>query len=307
MWRTLDLFCGCGGMSLGFQNAGFEIVAAFDNWKPALDTYTRNFSHPAYLCDLSSLEDLSLLLAINADVVIGGPPCQDFSSAGKRDLSLGRADLTFKFAQIVTALKPRLFVMENVELIAKSVVFDEAKRLFVQSGYALSQMVLDASLCGVPQSRKRLFLIGEYGGIAHAFEAALKAGLSTQALTLKDYFADSLGLTHYYRHPRSYARRAIFAVDEPSPTIRGVNRPIPSTYQLHPNDPVLSLEGIRPLTMLERARIQTFPENFEFIGSNSALEQQIGNAVPVKMAEYVARHIKKAVTKPIQEALFAFQ
>jgi DNA (cytosine-5)-methyltransferase 1 len=124
-------------------------------------------------------------------------------------------------------------------------------------------------------------------------------------LVLHDYFGDSLGMDFYYRHPRSYARRAIFGVHEPSPTIRGVNRPIPATYQLHPGDPVRSLEGIRPLTTLERARIQTFPEDFEFIGTKASLEQQIGNAVPVKMAEYVARCLKGFSPQPIQDSLFA--
>jgi DNA (cytosine-5)-methyltransferase 1 len=305
MWRTLDLFCGCGGMSLGFQNAGFELVAAFDNWKPALDTYTRNFSHPAFLCDLGTLEDMQVLRDFHADVVIGGPPCQDFSSAGKRDLTLGRADLTLQFANIVIQLLPRFFVMENVELIAKSDVFLSAKQLWQQKGYALSQVVLDASLCGVPQSRKRLFLIGQLGGKPHAFEPSLAAGLNAQPMTLRDYFGDTLGVEFYYRHPRSYARRAIFSVLEPSPTIRGVNRPIPGTYQLHAGDPVDSLAGIRPLTTLERARIQTFPESFEFIGTKASLEQQIGNAVPVKMAEYVAGCIAKFVDNPVQDQLFA--
>jgi DNA (cytosine-5)-methyltransferase 1 len=305
MWRTLDLFCGCGGMSLGFQNAGFEIVAAFDNAKPALDTYTRNFSHPAFLCDLATLEDMNPLAEFRADVVIGGPPCQDFSSAGKRDQSLGRADLTLQFANIITALMPRFFVMENVELIAKAEVFREAKILLGQKGYALNQVVLDASLCGVPQSRKRLFLVGQLGGIAHALEPVLQAGLNNIPMTLHDYFGDSLGLEFYYRHPRSYARRAIFGIHEPSPTIRGVNRPIPATYQLHSGDPVRSLEGIRPLTTWERARVQTFPKNFEFIGTKASLEQQIGNAVPVKLAEHVAQCLKNYTTQPVQDSLFA--
>jgi DNA (cytosine-5)-methyltransferase 1 len=305
MWRTLDLFCGCGGMSLGFQNAGFELVAAFDHWQPALDTYTRNFSHPAYLCDLGTLQDLRPLADFHADVVIGGPPCQDFSSAGKRDLTLGRADLTLQFADIVAELLPRLFVMENVELIAKSPVFAQAKEVLSQKGYRFCQVVLDASLCGVPQSRKRLFLIGQLDGIPLDLESSLQIGLSPSPMTLHEYFGDSLGVDFYYRHPRSYARRAIFSVLEPSPTIRGVNRPIPSTYQLHPGDPVDSLEGIRPLTTLERARIQTFPDNFEFIGTKASLEQQIGNAVPVKMAEYVAWCIKENTAKPVQNSLFA--
>ncbi|MEY4531753.1 MAG: hypothetical protein RLZZ156_2474, partial [Deinococcota bacterium] len=167
-------------------------------------------------------------------------------------------------------------------------------------------VILDASLCNVPQRRKRLFLIGQLGGADHALEPILLSKLGRRAMTIHDYFGSSLGLEYYYRHPRSYARRGIFGIFEPSPTIRGVNRPIPSTYQLHPTDPVQSLAGVRPLTTLERAQIQTFPKGFEFIGTKSALEQQIGNAVPVNLSAYVAQCLLEfMILEPVQESLFA--
>jgi DNA (cytosine-5)-methyltransferase 1 len=306
--RTLDLFCGCGGMSLGFQHAGFEIVAAYDNWKPALKTQHQNFSHPAIECDLATLEDFSDLANFAPEMIIGGPPCQDFSSAGKRDANLGRADLTLKFAQIVAAIAPRWFVMENVDLALKSNAYRQSVQLLEAAGYGLTEVVLDASLCGVPQRRKRLFLIGERGGVKNALQLPLEAGLNPQAMTVRDYLGESLNLEFYYRHPRSYARRGIFSIDEPSPTIRGVNRPIPSTYKLHAGDPVTSLEGVRPLTTLERARLQTFPKDFVFSGGKTDLEQQIGNAVPVNLAAYVAGRILEFVRHrrpPVQENLFA--
>lgn len=84
-------------------------------------------------------------------------------------------------------------------------------------------------------------------------------------------------------------RRGIFSIDEPSPTIRGVNRPIPKTYRQHPGDAALLSKQIRALTTIERSYLQTFPETFIFEGSKTDLEQMIGNAVPVKLAEYVAR------------------
>lgn len=83
--KVVDLFCGCGGMSLGFQTAGFEIIAAFDNWAPAVSVYRTNFNHPIYE---QSLDDNSVQLNIKEmqpDIIIGGPPCQDFSSAGHRN------------------------------------------------------------------------------------------------------------------------------------------------------------------------------------------------------------------------------
>ena len=96
-----------------------------------------------------------------------------------------------------------------------------------------------------------------------------------------------LPFEHYYRHPRSYARRAVFSIDEPSPTIRSVNRPIPKGYPGHAGDPVPISREMRALTTQERALIQTFPVDFKFPGTKSDSEQGIGNAVPVKLAEYV--------------------
>ncbi len=125
----------------------------------------------------------------------------------------------------------------------------------------------------------------------------LEEGLAPKPMTMADYFGDSLGIAYYYRHPRSYARRGIFSMEEPSPTIRGVNRPIPGGYQLHHNDPVTTLAGVRPLTTKERSLVQTFPERFKFEGTRTVLEQVIGNAVPVKLASYVARVLLAYMTR----------
>ena len=110
-------------------------------------------------------------------------------------------------------------------------------------------------------------------------------------MTIRDYLGYEFGTDYYYRHPRSFARRGIFSIDEPSPTVRGVNRPIPKTYKIHPGDATKDLSKVRPLTTLERARIQTFPATFQFEGSKTDLEQIIGNAVPVELAAYVGKHI----------------
>lgn len=112
-------------------------------------------------------------------------------------------------------------------------------------------------------------------------------------MTIRDYLGDSLGIEHYYRHPRSYKRRAVFSIDEPSPTIRGVNRPIPKTYIKHSGDTSTISDQVRPLTTIERSYLQTFPKDFIFEGSKTDLEQMIGNAVPVKLAEYVAGCIQQ--------------
>ena len=300
--KIVDLFCGCGGLSLGFQNAGFEIVAAYDKWQAALSVYQKNFEHECKMLDLSNVEDcVAEIESKHPDMIIGGPPCQDFSSAGKRDEDNGRGDLTVNYAQIINRIRPKWFVMENVERITKTKKLIDAKKIFKEAGYGLSWQVLDASKCGVPQKRKRFFMIGKLHEQDDFMAPFLQSGLSKTSMTLREYFGDSLGVEYYYRHPRSYARRGIFSIDEPSPTVRGVNRPMPKGYEINDNDPVKSKEGIRALTTIERSYIQTFPKTFKFEGSKTELEQMIGNAVPVKLAEYVATSIKKYLEEPHRE------
>ncbi|MBQ9555563.1 MAG: DNA cytosine methyltransferase [Muribaculaceae bacterium] len=290
--RVVDLFCGCGGLSLGFQEAGFEIVAAFDKWPAALDVYNRNFDHPAIDLDLSNvLDSVPVISQYNPSMIIGGPPCQDFSSAGYRNEDGGRGTLTTHYAKIISIIKPEWFVMENVDRIVKTQKLVEAREIFKRAGYGLTQHVLDASYCGVPQKRKRFFLVGKMNAEDDFLLPYLNRGLAHKPMTMRDYFGDSLGIEYYYRHPRSYLRRGIFSIDEPSPTVRGVNRPMPSGYQIHSNDPVKSKEGIRPLTTLERSYIQTFPKGFDFVGTKTDLEQMIGNAVPVNLAKFLAKAI----------------
>lgn len=300
--KIVDLFCGFGGLSLGFQNAGFKIVAAYDKWQAALSVYQKNFEHECKMLDLSNIKDsVAEIESKHPDMIIGGPPCQDFSSAGKRDEDNGRGDLTVNYAQIINRIRPKWFVMENVERITKTQKLIDAKKIFKEAGYGLSWQVLDASKCGVPQKRKRFFMIGKLHEQDDFMAPFLQSGLSKTSMTLREYFGDSLGVEYYYRHPRSYARRGIFSIDEPSPTVRGVNRPMPKGYEIHDNDPVKSKEGIRALTTIERSYIQTFPKTFKFEGSKTELEQMIGNAVPVKLAEYVATSIKKYLKEPHRE------
>lgn len=295
--RVVDLFCGCGGLSLGFEKAGFDVVAAYDNWNAALHVYNSNFKHPAKFLDLSDVEAcVEEISSYSPNMIIGGPPCQDFSSAGKRNEDNGRGDLTVHYAEIISKIKPPVFVMENVDRILKTNKLVEAKQLFKEAGYGLSYQVLDASYCGVPQRRKRFFMVGVLGEEDGFLDTALERGLSKDPMTLRDYFGNSLGIEYYYRHPRSYARRGIFSIDEPSPTVRGVNRPMPDGYEIHANDPVQSKEGVRPLTTKERSLIQTFPQEFNFEGSKTDIEQMIGNAVPVNLAKYVASTIASYLT-----------
>lgn len=289
----VDLFSGCGGLSLGFQNAGIDILGAIDNWDRSVKVYNQNFSHECHLHDIKDEKGtINLIKRYNPNMIIGGPPCQDFSSAGKRDESMGRADLTYSFANIICSYKPQVFVMENVERIKKSAILLDVIEQYKKSGYGLTAVVLDASYCNTPQARKRFFLIGVLDDKHNQLLPIFEKNLNTKKMTIRDYLEDKLGLDYYYRHPRNYNRRGIFSIDEPSPTVRGVNRPIPAGYQKHPGDPEsIKLEDIRPLTTIERSYLQTFPEDFKFIGTKTDLEQMIGNAVPVNLATFVANGI----------------
>jgi len=278
-------------LSLGFQDAGIPIVASYDNWERAIDIYNANFAHKAAKLDLSDVAaSVKELRKHDFNMIIGGPPCQDFSHAGKRK-EQDRAELTKCYADIVVSLKPEIFVMENVDRIIKSKAWGIAKTTFKSGGYGLSEIVLDASLCGVPQIRKRFFCVGVLGKPDGLLLPYIDKKLAAKQMTMRDYFGETLNIEHYYRHPRNYSRRAIFSVDEPSPTIRGVNRPVPKGYPGHPNDPVKISEAVRPLTTAERSRIQTFPENFVWKGTQTDVEQMIGNAVPVNLAKFVANAI----------------
>ena len=193
--------------------------------------------------------------------------------------------------------------MENVSRAVNSQAFKVALNIFKRAGYGLTTQVLDAAYCGAPQSRKRLIVLGQLGAKDGFLDDALLSGQTKEPMTLRQYFTDNLPFEHYYRHPRSYARRGVFSVDEPSPTIRGVNRPIPKGYPGHAGDPVPISQNMRALTTHERACIQTFPVNFQLPGTKSDIEQVIGNAVPVKLAEYVATRLAAYIESLEEEGL----
>lgn len=289
--KAVDLFCGCGGMSLGFQNAGVEVLAAFDNWEPAINIYRDNFQHPVHNVDLNAADAIEQIRALEPDMIIGGPPCQDFSIAGSRNMG-ERANLTIRFAEIVSEVKPTWFVMENVYNIERMPILPKARKIFKKAGYGITVRILDASHCGVPQARRRFFMLGLLGAKDNFLGRALDLAHVKFPMTVRDYLGETLQTEFYYMHPRSYNRRGVFSIDEPSATIRGVNRPIPQGYKKHHGDKADPSDGcVRELTTKERSYLQTFPDGFILEGKKTDVEQAIGNAVPVKLAEYVARRI----------------
>lgn len=176
----------------------------------------------------------------------------------------------------------------------KSHILTDVVEQFSNIGYGLTAVILDASFCGVPQARTRFFLIGHMNDNHNQLTNTLKKNLSEKQMTIRDYLGNQLGVEFYYRHPRNYNRRGVFTITEPSPTVRGVNRPIPKGYKLNTCDPEnVDLEKIRPLTTIERSYLQTFPMDFKFSGTKTNLEQMIGNAVPVNLGTFIANAIKE--------------
>ncbi len=175
-YTVLDLFCGCGGLSLGFEKAGFDVLLGIDKWQDALETYKFNHHNSNTLCaDMSSLtgDDVSTLLGTkNVDVIIGGPPCQGFSVAGKRIVDDERNKLYKGFVRMVAYFKPSAFVMENVPnilSIGDGMVRESIIKDFSELGYTVNVQVVLASDYGVPQNRRRAVFVGLANGNTYDF------------------------------------------------------------------------------------------------------------------------------------------
>lgn len=168
--KVIDLFCGCGGFSKGFESAGFEVILGIDLWKDATITYQDNFPNAITINkDIGDISGKELLKIVNLkesidiDVIIGGPPCQGFSLSGKRMLDDPRNKLYKSFVEIVGEIKPKFFVMENVPGLVRlfnGKVKDEIVRDFSSLGYSVDMQLLSADNFGVPQQRKRVFFVG---------------------------------------------------------------------------------------------------------------------------------------------------
>lgn len=168
--RTLDLFSGCGGLSLGLEmvrpngNQLFETVMAVDNWQAACDTFEKNFGLKPVCTSVDADEIPALLGGLGRiDIVVGGPPCQGFSTSGKRALDDERNTLVWAYLRAVQLTKPKVFVMENVSGFASfsgGQLLSEVKDFARGMGYFVRAAVLQASMHGVPQRRKRFVLVG---------------------------------------------------------------------------------------------------------------------------------------------------
>ena len=301
--RVVELFCGAGGMSLGLERIGFDVVGAYDAWPLAVAHYNANLGcGRAKVADLNDvLGIVSELLSLNVDMIVGGPPCQDFSKAGRREEATN-AKLTLAFALIVAAVRPRWFVMENVTTIARSGTWLEARAVLQRAGYGMTESRINASRYGVPQSRRRLIVVGRQGERDGFLASAIAEAASMKPMAMRDLFetgeassTDDALLANGYVYSRPVrAGRGIWSVDEPLPTVTRTSWERPTSRYLsapHPMDPVLASEATM-LTIEQISRIQGFPLDWRWNGTSKRnIMQMIANAVPAPVAGAIGRAI----------------
>lgn len=192
-YTVLDLFCGCGGLSLGFEQAGFDVLAGIDVWKDALVTYQANHTNSkAIQADLMTLqpEEVSKTIGTKSvDVIIGGPPCQGFSIAGKRIIDDERNKLYKSFVRMVEYFKPKAFVMENVPNIltmGEGIIREAIINDFTSLDYNVCYDILLASNYGVPQNRRRAVFVGLLNGGKFEFPKPNESNKVTSSQALSD-------------------------------------------------------------------------------------------------------------------------
>lgn len=309
--RVVSLFSGAGGLDLGFKKAGFDIVWANDFDYDAVETYKRNIgNHIVH----GSILDISADEIPDCDVVIGGFPCQGFSQANLlRFEDDERNQLYLEFLRVVKHKKPKFFFAENVRGIlslANGAAIKKIESDFESAGYHLQKRLFNVADFGVPQSRYRVILVGVRSDIDFNYvypeethcspkkrsEKNLKSWLSVGE-ALKDIpEPEESGhclINHIYSQykvtNRNFTGHRKTDPDKPSPTIlaRGNGKGGVCAIQ-HPRNH-------RRMSVRESATVQTFPYNFEFIGSMSSCYRQVGNAVPPLFAEKLALQLKSFV------------
>ncbi len=355
--NIIDLFAGAGGLSYGFyKNNDFNIICANEIEKDMCMTYTKNHPNvPMYNIDIKDFNPntvINELLKKNemVDLIIGGPPCQAYSTVGKRILDDLRGKLFQEYYRIVKSVMPKMFIFENVKGLLsmdKGNLIKLIISLFEELGYKVKFKVLNSLDYGVPQSRERVILVGNRFKSEYNFPEQTHSNNQEddlkKHLTLSDAISDLPKLgndqtsTKYLSEPHNEYQQKLridsyiltehtspknndnlIALmkalpdggtpldvaehlrpksgfkntycrlwwDKPATTItRNFSTPS-SSRCIHPIDP-------RPLTAREAARLQSFPDNYIFVGSKTSKNLQIGNAVPVILSEFLATSILK--------------
>jgi len=330
IYKVISLFSGCGGMDLGFKGDfdvfgehfkknPYQIIYANDINESACETYKYNFKEEPYCGDIKSI-DINQLP--NADIVIGGFPCQDFSLAGKRrGLSADRGRLYLNMLDVVKKVKPIAFVAENVDGIRKNKENEEKSALdiiikdFESAGYNVQYKALNAANYGVPQNRVRIIIVGirndldlkmkypneTFGNDIKPFRTAEEAIDDLWNMIDKTFISNHTSKDYskakFYPGKKLQGNNRI-AANKPSPTIRAEHHGnIEGHYRSNnPND-INDVTGWRRLSVRECARLQSFPDDFIFPCSSSSAYKQVGNAVPPILAWNVANALYDTLNK----------
>lgn len=327
--KLVSLFAGAGGMDLGFKKAGFEVIWANEFDSAIWETYQKN--HSSFL-DKRDIRTIKSSEIPDCDGIIGGPPCQSWSEAGAlRGINDDRGKLFFQFIRVLRDKKPKFFIAENVSGMLSDIhkpAVENIIREFNEAGYDLFIKLLNAVDYGVAQDRKRVFFIGFRRDLKANFEFPKpieeKICLKNIIWDLKDSAIPALDknktngdnckfINHEYMiggfSTIYMSRNRVRSWNEPSFTIQAGGRHAP----IHPQAPKMLFvdhnkrifvpgkeEFYRRLSVRECARIQAFPDDFEFFYTNiSDGYKMIGNAVPVNMAYHLAIAVKETIEKSI--------
>lgn len=310
--KVISLFSGSGGLDLGFIETGkFEIIFANDFNNSACETYRKNIGDHIIYSDISNLKKLP-----NADVIIGGPPCQGFSLANpSRSFDDPRNQLFKEYARIITEIKPKLFLMENVSGMAtmnNGKVFELIKTELSNCGYKLYHKLLNSKDFGVPQSRNRMIIIGVRNDIEYDFQFPQPTHNEMNYKTVGDVLIKKpippncpnhtfSNLTELNLKRLKYIPEGGSMKDCPQElqnnsdlkrSMRRLSSEKVSYTIVHNNcDHYYHPIENRRVTIREMARIQGYPDNFVFYGSKSEQSRQVGNSVPVGLGKALANAI----------------
>ena len=311
--NAIDLFCGCGGMSKGLSDAGINIIAGIDIWEKAINNYKKNFNHIAICQDLTKLppEEFNLLYNkqnLTVDLITGGPPCQGFSIAGKRDIKDPRNSLFMEYVKYLNYFKPKAFIMENVIGILSMKTEQNEKCIdIIMEQFATSYNCvinkLYASDFEVPQNRRRVIIIGIRKdlniipiGPVPVLSAENRIPVSNILLPRNEvgneYYLSARAIQGINNKKTNSKRKGVgfgaqfLSLDKPSFTI-------PARYWKDGYDALVKYSDseIRRLTIKELKRIQSFPDNYILEGSKKDIIMQIGNAVACRFAYHLGKHI----------------
>ena len=323
----IDLFAGCGGLSLGFEQAGFKCILAIDKEQEMVDTYNHNREDKvAVVMDVYDFNKAVLIEKTDKDhvaAVIGGPSCQGYSLAGKRNTMDPRNSMVDEFYRVVEDIKPRYFVMENVPGILSMLrpggrisVVEWIEHRAKQMGYCMRWKKLLAHHYGVGQSRSRIFFVG--------WKAGESAPVFPPPITHSNTHAVDLFGSHFARYVTAGDVLNSIPADAPNQDLvykfvnpdyiakvekLGYGESVYDNFKeshrrLDPSLPAFTMKqnhgsiAINPyetrmITLREMAAFQDFPNDYEFLGDNRKIAEMIGNAVPVGLARAVALQIKK--------------